>query len=275
MLPDVSTPLANTLSHLVGWLADRRIPRPLRAPIHRAFARYARADLSEARPPLEAYPSLGAFFVRRLVDGARTFPDDPQVLPSPCDGTLQALDRIEADTLLQAKGRPYSASELLAGLDRSGPGRSAVELEGAMAWTIYLSPSDYHRVHCPMDATLEEVAWAGGARYSVAPKVLLRKPGVFVENERAVLRLESGGQPWFLVLVGAINVGRLRVVGVEHGANRPSRHDPRYERGEEIGRFELGSTAILIWPAPAPTPALEPALGQSVRMGAPLARLDR
>ena len=112
----MTTPLRNALSHLVGWLADRRIPGPLREPVYHLYARLTGADLSDALPPLHAHASLGAFFVRRLRDGARPICADPALLPSPVDGTVQTLCRVQDGDALQAKGRAYPLRELLAGV---------------------------------------------------------------------------------------------------------------------------------------------------------------
>lgn len=268
----MTTPLRTLSSHAIGWLADRRLPRPLREPAHRIFARLTGADLAETRPPLDGYASVAAFFVRRLVDGARPITAEAGLLPSPADGRLQAAQRIESDTLLQAKGQPYSAAELLAGLDGPEGRDGAVDLEGGTAVTVYLSPRDYHRVHCPLAAELEALRWVDGARFSVAPRELLRRPRVFARNERVVLRLRDERGPWFCVLVGALNVGRIRVVGVAPGVERPTAAAARFERGEELGRFELGSTVILLFPPGRVEPLEDLAPGDAVRMGAPLAR---
>jgi phosphatidylserine decarboxylase len=267
----VSTPLRLLLSHAVGWLTDRPIPRRLRPAVHRRFARLLGADLDETRPPLEAYPTLGAFFVRRLVDGARPFDPDPGVLPCPVDGRIQTIDAIAGDTLFQAKGQPYSLTALLGGAERGGAGLAPVDLRGGQAFTVYLSPRDYHRIHCPVASVLEQVTWLAGGRHSVAPAVLLRRPRVFAENERVVLRLRAAQGTWFLVLVGALNVGRIRVVGVDRGASRPSRRDPSYGRGEELARFELGSTIIALWPAGTAVPRSDTVPGTALRMGQALA----
>jgi len=248
----------------VGWLADRRIPTAFRAPAYRAYARATGADLEEVRPPLSGYPSLGAFFVRRLIEGARPLPEDPDLLPSPVDGTLQAVDTIRDGTLFQAKGRPYALRELLAGVGED------VDLEGGQSWTIYLSPRDYHRIHAPMRSRLVEVCWAPGTRYSVAPRVLERRPRVLSINERAVLRLESAQGPYFLILVGALNVGRIRILGVEPGSTPAS--PLTFERGGELARFEMGSTVIGLWPAHTVEALQGQGPGTDVRMGQPVGR---
>jgi len=252
-------------SGAAGWLADRRIPRRLRAPLFRGFAAAYGADLSEVRPPLEGYPSLGAFFVRRLAEGARPIADDPALLVSPVDGTLQGAGEIAAGTLLQAKGRAYSARELLAGVGED------LELDGGSAWTLYLSPRDYHRIHAPEAGTLTEVRWVGGMRWSVAPAVLSRRL-VLPVNERCVLRIETRGATLLLVAVGALNVGRIRVVGVEPGHSGPLAPARPLARGEELARFEMGSTVVLI--APRGSARVSPAAvpGRAVRMGEAIGR---
>ncbi len=261
---NAATELRRTLSQLVGWLSDRRIPRFLRAPLFRAYARLYDVDLSQLRVALEQHASLGAFFVRRLKSGARPFPSDPDALPAPADGRLQALDRIEGGSLLQAKGRAYGLDELLAGEGTQS------EFEGGTAWTIYLSPRDYHRVHCPADARLVRVRWVAGERRPVRSGTLARRDRVLSTNERAVLRLETANGPLMLVMVGALNVGRIRVVGVEPGSDAP-RGGRAFARGDELARFELGSTVVLIAPPGGPVPA-GPGVGQAVRMGEVIGR---
>lgn len=222
------------------------------------------AELSESRGPLEIYPSLGAFFVRRLVLGARPIEAQPDRIPSPVDGRFQSICPIQENSVLQAKGRSYGVRELLAGVGED------VELEGGHAWTVYLSPRDYHRIHCPETARLTEARWVPGARYSVAPKVL-RKRQVLSINERAVLRLETERGPLFLVLVGALNVGRIRVVGVEPSARAELGQGKAFERGEELARFEMGSTIVLLSPSGGLVPLDETEEGQAIRMGQALA----
>jgi phosphatidylserine decarboxylase len=254
------------LSKAVGWLSDRRVPTALRPLAYRTYARLTGADLDEAVGPLQIYPSVAAFFVRRLKPGARPWPADASLLPSPADGRLQALDRITGDSLLQAKGQAYPASELLGGL------ATPEQLEGAWAWTIYLSPRDYHRVHAPCTAELRDLRWLGHARWSVAPKVVERRPRLYLENERVALELVVGEQRLWVVLVGAVNVGRLRVVGVPTGGPASARRDPVFERGDELGRFEMGSTVVMIASRDLAEPAADLTLGQPLRLGQPLGR---
>lgn len=243
----------------MGWAADRRVPRFLRRPLYRGFARLYGAELAEARGPLDIYPSFSAFFVRRLVEGARPVASDPNDLPSPVDGTVQTICTIEQGQVLQAKGKTYTVTELLGGVGQD------IDLEGGTAWTIYLGPKDYHRIHSPEACEVSEARWIGGARYSVDPKVLLRRQVLSI-NERCPLRLETARGPLLLVLVGALNVGRIRVVGIAPSEDivRPGL---AFGRCEELARFELGSTIVLLAPASGPRPAAGLQPGDSVRLG--------
>jgi phosphatidylserine decarboxylase len=267
------------LSLFVGWLADRRIPGFLRAPIYRSYARFTGADLTEIQLPLTGYPSLGAFFVRRLASGARPVDETPGCLVSPCDGKVTALERVSADGRLVVKGQAYTVAELLAGAElgpENGPGNE-VDLVGGWSWTIYLGPRDYHRVHAPAAARLTDVRWVPGDRRSVADAVVARHERVLATNERAVLRMEAEGTPYFLVMVGALNVGRIRVQGVEPGSS-PADHPspagaPEFDHGAELARVEMGSTVVLVFPPGAVEPLPEVGQDASVRLGRPLGTL--
>ena len=242
----------------MGWFADRAVPRPLRRTVYGGYCRITGADPAEAELALDGYPSLGAFFVRRLKSGARALDPDPALLVAPCDCTVQALGTIARDSLLQAKGQSYTAAELLG---------APVALEGAWTCTIYLSPRDYHRVHAPLAARLERVRWLPGERRSVAPAVLERVPRVLATNERAVLELAHGAGRAYLVMVGALNVGRIRVVGVTTGASPAQPLD--FARGAELARFEMGSTVVLIVPGARGLP--EVVEGRTLKLGQRLA----
>lgn len=260
-------PVRNSLSHLVGWLADRRLPGVLRAPVYRAYARQFRVDLAEMRDPLASHPTFTDFFVRHLKPGARVIDAHPASLVSPVDGTVQTLGPVERGHILQAKGRPYALEELL------GDAARGVPLDGGFAWTIYLSPRDYHRIHSPVDAKLTRVEWLPGERYSVAPKVLERR-AVLSINERAVLTLESERCTLFLVLVGALNVGRMKVVGVEQPRTGPVATALAFARGAELARFEMGSTIVLVAPPGCVVAHTELAPGDAVKLGRALGRFE-
>jgi phosphatidylserine decarboxylase len=257
--------LRHALSGAVGWAADRHIPRWFRAPAYRAYARFTGADLSEVRLDLRSFPSLGAFFVRELKSGARPIPLDRDALCSPVDGTVQSLGPVERGTLLQAKGRSYALAELL------GAGGDAAAFEGGFGWTIYLSPRDYHRIHAPERCDLVRAEWMGGDRFSVAPKVLSKRRVLDI-NERCALELECAHARLALVLVGALNVGRIRVVGVQPGHAGPVVPKMRFERGAELARFEMGSTIVLVAPRGAAACENGLAVGAHVRLGQPIGR---
>ncbi len=255
------------LSLLVGWAADRRVPKFLRGPIYGTYAKLTGADLTEMQGSPRDHACLGSFFVRRLRDGVRAWDPDSSRLPSPVDCMVQASSPVQAGEVIEAKGRTYPIRDLLAGVGED------VELEGGHQFTLYLGPKDYHRIHCPLDARLVESRHVAGERYSVQPSVLAKRR-VLPINERVVLRLESEHGPFFMVLVGAMIVGRIRVVGLEpmfSGKVEPPRP---FTRGEEIGRFEMGSTVVMVTPPGFLTPLDSTAQGKSIRLGVAIASLD-
>jgi phosphatidylserine decarboxylase len=168
--------------------------------------------------------------------------------------------------VVEAKGRTYPLRDLLAGLCED------VEFEGGHQFTLYLGPKDYHRIHSPLAAELVESVHVAGERHSVQPSVLAKRR-VLPVNERVVCRLESHRGPFVMVLVGAVVVGRIRVVGVPPLHRGPVEPPRRFERGEEFGRFEMGSTVVLVTPPGFLAPLPEAAQGRSVRMGQAIARL--
>jgi phosphatidylserine decarboxylase len=255
--------LQRASSALAGFLADRRVPGFLRRPLYSAYARATGANLAESRGPLTIYPSLGAFFIRQLVEGARPIDPAPERLVSPVDGRVQAIAPIAEGRVVQAKGRDYGVQELLAGVGEE------LDLDGALAWTLYLSPRDYHRIHAPEAGRLVEARWVRGSLFSVAPAVLAKRKVLSI-NERCVLRFETEHGPVMLVLVGALNVGRIRVLGVLPGVD--TKLDRRVERGEEVARFELGSTVVLITPPGTAQASVSVFQGQPVRLGAAIGR---
>lgn len=252
-------------SRVVGWLADRRLPSSVRAPAWRIFARIVGADLDEVAQPLAHHASLTEFFVRRLRADLRPIDAETGALVSPVDGRVQSIDTVgSAGDVFQAKDQPYRAAELLGSL-------APKDLDGWRVWTLYLSPKDYHRIHSPWDGSLDAVDWIDGERYSVAPRELERRPRVFVRNARAVLRFDCNGVQCFAVFVGALNVSRIFV---EHVASGSSPHAPiPFSRGAELGRFELGSTVILVTPPEGARPLPVLTAGASVRMGTAIGRV--
>ena len=245
------------------------------------FVRSFRPNLSDAvlTDPL-AYDSFNAFFTRALQPGARPLPDDPQALACPVDGTISEIGRIEGDRLLQAKGRHYTLEALLA--DR----REWVERfhDGSFA-TIYLAPYNYHRIHMPWHGTLRETWYVPGKLFSVNRVTADGVANLFARNERIVCFFEDGRLQYGLILVGALNVGSMETVW--HGEVAP-RRPRRLERlpvapsagadafaaarGEEIARFNMGSTVILLFPPGAVEWRAGLASGTTVRMGEVIGR---
>ena len=252
--------------------------RPIKDLIIRLFVRHFRVDMGEAlEPDATAFATFNHFFTRELRPGARPLAPEPDALLCPADGALSQLGRIEDGRIFQAKGRDYSLLELLGGdLDR------AARLAGGQFATIYLSPRDYHRVHMPRAGILREMVHVPGRLFSVNPVTTSLVPRLFARNERVVCLFEGDAGPMALTLVGAFFVGSMETVWAgqvtpTRGASPSRRYDGepaiRLDRGEEMGRFNMGSTVILICPPDAVEwdQTLKP--GDSLRMGQRLGRV--
>ena len=269
----------HALSRGAGWFASRRLPGWLQRAEIRAFAALVGADLSEASEPVAAYPTLQDFFTRRLADGARPIDPAPDALVSPCDGVWGASGRIEAGTLLQLKGRPYSLAALL------GSAEEAHRYEGGLFATLYLAPRDYHRFHAPCDARVLRAVYLPGELFPVNRLGVEGVPGVFAENERLCTYLALPGkdvEALCIVAVGATLVGKVHVrfdeLTTQSGHSLVERRyddvDLRLARGEEWGRFEFGSTLVLV--AAPGTLTLDAApSGTRVRLGTRIGRIAR
>jgi phosphatidylserine decarboxylase len=247
--------LAVTLQH---WLPHRLLARVvyaasrsrrawLKRPLIRWFARHYRIDVSEAVvEDLEAYACFNDFFTRALKDGSRTPTGDEHTIVSPVDGRLTEFGEIAAGELIQAKGLGYSLEALLG----EGPVEASRFTRGSFA-TIYLAPHDYHRVHMPLSGRLLATRYIPGRRYSVNAVTTAGIRNLFCRNERVVCWFDTPAGPMALVLVGALNVSSVSTVSrgeIESGPPRywPERDSPLFRRGDEIGRFNLGSTVVLI-----------------------------
>ena len=248
------------LSRGLGHLADVPIPRPLRRTILGRIARTLGIDLAEAARPVEEFGSLNEMFVRELKPGIRTWPRDPRVVASPVDGILGQLGAIENGALIQAKGRHYSASELL------GPTRteSAERFRGGTFITIYLSPRHYHRIHAPCEGSIVAAWHVPGALLPVNEPAVMHVDSLFPRNERLVCEMETALGRVAVVAVGAYNVGRISAAfdrawsgsdGRAWVTNRPGGaaaeakfYEPALPtaQGSEIMAFHLGSTIVLL-----------------------------
>lgn len=272
-----------SLSRSFGRIADLPLPRALRRPVLGAFARGVGIDLSEAELPLEEYGSLNAFFVRRLREGVRSWPDRQDVLASPVDGITGQMGRVTDGRVVQAKGRRYSVAELL------GDDAEAARFEGGAFLTIYLSPRHYHRIHTPMRGRIEVARHLPGLLLPVNEAAVAHVPHLFSRNERLLCHIDGPLGRVGVIAVGAYNVGRISAA-FDREWNAPAttgswvtnrrglapsthRYDPPVELplGAELMAFHLGSTVVLLLEpdAPALRPDLRP--GQPVALGALLA----
>jgi phosphatidylserine decarboxylase len=251
--------------------------RPLRNALIRTVLRsYPQIDMHEAlQPDPFVYESFNAFFTRELRPGVRPVADDPQVAVSPVDGTVSQLGRTDAGKLVQAKGMDYTCDALLADT------ASAARYVGGSFSCLYLAPYNYHRIHMPLDGVLRAARYVPGRLFSVNASTARAVPQLFARNERVVCDFDTDHGPLGMVLVGALFVGSIETVfageinpppgrggvvrTIEAGIGR------RFARGEELGRFNMGSTVIVLFGEPAAfMPRIGP--GEPVRMGQPLAR---
>ena len=215
----------------------------------RPFARAFDIAVSEAEMGVEDYPSLNAFFTRRLKPGARPVDDDPAALVSPVDGTVSAAGTCEQDRLLQVKGSYYD----LFGLLREGA--MARRFENGTYLTLYLSPQDYHRIHAPLDLAIEGLSYMPGTLLAVNPPSVRWNPGLYTQNERIILYASCSAGDMALILVGANCVGSISLTFHDFRTNCFGRGPMRLNfdqpvnvnKAEELGAFEMGSTVILLF----------------------------
>lgn len=263
------------LTALAGKLANIRGGGVTTSFIQWFVGKYGVNMAEAANPDLAAYPTFNEFFTRPLKAGAR--PMAQTALVSPVDGAVSQLGAIKQDQIFQAKGHSYSTRALV-----GGDADLASQFEDGSFATIYLSPKDYHRIHMPCDGRLTRMIYVPGDLFSVNPATARGVPGLFARNERVVCVFETATGPFVLTLVGATIVGSMATVW--HGVVNPPRtrqvREWRYEdqnivlkKGDEMGRFLLGSTVVLLFPKEGhvqfnPTwQATTP-----VRMGEPMSR---
>jgi phosphatidylserine decarboxylase len=231
-----------------------------------------------AQPELSSYEHFNAFFTRHLKAGARPIDADPLALLCPADGRISQAGPISAGRIFQAKGQDFSAAELL------GDEATAAPYRDGQFITVYLSPRDYHRVHMPMAGTLTETLHVPGRIFSVAPAAVRSIPRLFARNERLVCHFNGEDGPFAMVLVGALLVSSVSTVWgdleIPPYASKIRKRDYRtngirLDRGAEMGRFNMGSTVILLLPEGGPR--LDPALKseQAMRVGRGIGRLGR
>jgi phosphatidylserine decarboxylase len=267
------------LSSWVYELTRSRLPW-LKNALIRGFVQRFHPDLSDAEQPDPfAFESFNAFFTRALRAAARPVDPDPAVIVSPVDGSVSQLGRLDGSWLMQAKGHAYTLESLLA-----TDGSWAEAFRGGAFATLYLAPFNYHRIHMPLAATLRAAWYVPGQLFSVNATTAASVPGLFARNERLVCVFGAGPLSFALVMIGALFVGSMSTVW--HGEVTPRRPRRRADlpldasrasltlaRGAEVGRFNMGSTVILLLPAGSAEWLTSLAPGSTVRVGQAIARL--
>jgi phosphatidylserine decarboxylase len=275
VLPQYLLP-KRALTVYAGWRASRRWGARTTKLIRWFVAKYG-VDMSEAaNPDLASYASFNDFFTRALKAGVR--PLAPADLVCPVDGAISQFGVIRRDQILQAKGHDYSTTALV-----GGDAALAAQFENGHFATLYLSPKDYHRIHMPCDGRLLRMIHVPGDLFSVNPTTARGVPGLFARNERVVCVFDSARGPFVLILVGATIVGSMATVW--HGVVNPPRaghlRDWRYDdvavelkQGDEMGRFLLGSTVVMLFPNGPLQFASGWAPGRAVHLGEAMANYD-
>lgn len=232
------------MSRAAGWLADLPWPPPVGKAVVGVYSRAYDVALDECAER-DGWTSFDHFFTRALRDGARPVDANPDAIVSPADGRLESPGGVDASSTFLVKGRPYRVEELV------GDAAEAQRYIGGGGCVIYLSPRDYHRVHAPCAGTIARVRSMPGDYYPVNSIGLDHVPNLFARNRRVAIAIDtpkaSGLGRVTVVMVAAMVVGRITVTGIDERDVPLGDHEPgvRLERGDELGRFHLGSTVVL------------------------------
>ncbi|MEY4910766.1 MAG: phosphatidylserine decarboxylase [Pseudomonadota bacterium] len=264
------------LTNLAGRFASQARGKTTTTVI-RWFVKKYQVNMAEAlNPDISSYATFNDFFTRALKPGAR--PLATAALICPVDGAISQFGDIKQDQIFQAKGHSYSTTALV-----GGDSALAAQFQNGSFATLYLSPKDYHRIHMPCDGTLKRMIYVPGDLFSVNPTTARGVSGLFARNERVVCVFDTDTGPFVLVLVGATIVGSMATVW--HGQINPTRHvgssadvrEWRYDdepislkQGDEMGRFMLGSTVVMLFPENrSKTMAFNPtwAAGGAIQLG--------
>ena len=249
VLPQYILP-KQALTVFAGKVANARAGKFTTSLIRWFVGRY-QVNMNEAlNPDISSYASFNEFFTRPLRADARPLANTDLI--SPVDGAISQFGAIEKDQIFQAKGHQYSSTALV-----GGDAALASRFQDGSFATLYLSPRDYHRIHMPCDGRLTRMIYVPGALFSVNPTTARGVPGLFARNERVVCVFESAFGPFVLTLVGATIVGSMATSW--HGVVNPPRSNEvrewNYEnqqinlkKGEEMGKFLLGSTVVMLFP---------------------------
>ena len=267
------------VSRLAGRLADNDQNPALKNRVVKWFVKRYGVDMSEAaEPDPTAYSSFNEFFTRALKPGIRPVAEGDNTFVSPVDGAISQLGQVSGDRVFQAKGQSFSLIELLGG----DTYRAEAFNEGVFS-TIYLSPKDYHRIHMPLAGKLREMVYVPGKLFSVNPATAENVPNLFARNERVVCIFDTAAGPMALVLVGAMIVGSVEtpwagVVAPNSSGVKVFTYEGEstisFAKGEEMGRFRLGSTVVMVMPKSSVRWDAEQVAGKRVRMGEAFGRVE-
>ena len=264
------------LTAFAGKVANARAGAVTTALIRWFVGKYDVSMQEAANPDIRSYETFNAFFTRALRPGARPLAEADFICP--VDGTISQFGSIDRDRMLQAKAHNYSTVALV-----GGDSELAAQFEHGSFATLYLAPKDYHRVHMPCAGRLTRMIYVPGTLFSVNPTTALGVPNLFARNERVVCVFDSEHGPFVLTLVGATIVGSMATVW--HGVVNPRRtgevsewhYEPQqwiFAKGDEMGRFSLGSTVVMLFPQNSSlrfNPEWAPA--RAVRLGEMMARM--
>lgn len=232
------------VSALIGKLAAIEAPQFINQRVIKWYITRYRVDLSDIAQPLTEYKSLAKFFVRDLKSDART---QAQGLTSPCDAELRSIQTVQSGTLEQIKGINYTLEVLL------GSSKFPQRFEGGNCYNLYLSPRDYHQVHSPIDAAITSITYIPGNLWPVNDWALKNISQLFCRNERVVIELESAEGTLAVVMVGAFNVGSIRLNIADLVTNRAEvairsiiPKVQKVQKGDKLGAFHMGSSVILL-----------------------------
>jgi phosphatidylserine decarboxylase len=268
----------HALSHAAGWLANTSISW-IKDPFTRWFVKRYNINMNEAKQtdPCQ-YSSFNDFFTRELKEGARTICTEDDSIACPADGAISQLGKIQNGRVFQAKGQDYSLQELIGGDEEL-----ADKFQDGHFATVYLSPKDYHRVHMPLGGKLTQMIHVPGDLFSVNEVTAANVPRLFSRNERAVCIFETDIGPMAVILVGAMIVASIETVWA--GQITPDDRkiktthydkvaDITLAKGDEMGRFKLGSTAVILFGKDAITWGEEFTANSPTRMGESLGKIQ-
>lgn len=240
------------LSRLFGYAARIRIPSPVLRFLIRRYCSAFKVNTGEMSVPAKGFATFDEFFTRKLKPGARPVDQDSAAVVSPVDGRIDQFGEITDMRIIQAKGIDFGLCDLV-------PEPYCRMFENGAFMTVYLSPGDYHRIHCPVDGSVEAGIHIPGKLFPVSECLVNGIRGLFTKNERLITFIKTGFGVCAVCKIGAMNVGRISVdywnVETNHSFLRTcqsvtfsSHEDHRLKKGDSLGIFHLGSTVVLLFP---------------------------